>query len=329
MSFITRIAERSAPARNTLAPKGFARRSAAPADQPANHEEEPRAQPLRRQEEQEEQMQALRRQEEEEEMQAVRRSSPQQDDQMQTLRRQAEEEEEAAAQPVRRQAEEEEEALQTVRRAEGEDEDEERAQALRRQEEEEEALQTVRRSEQADEEQARALRRQEEEEEEEALQTVRRAEEEEEAAQPLRRDAGGQEKDQEQAQAQAQAQAIRRQEEEEDLQAVRRMTGDPASLDPDNSPFPEEMRDEPEPSALMALRREVAAPPAATMPTRPFDPGWSDGEGLSPTAGDSFARPSVHIDQLDVLIEEPSGAASGAGAPDRSRAIRTRYLRRI
>ena len=43
MSFITRIAARSGPAHNTLAPKGFARRAAAPADQAEQ------ALPLRRQ----------------------------------------------------------------------------------------------------------------------------------------------------------------------------------------------------------------------------------------------------------------------------------------
>lgn len=302
MSFITRIAARTAPAPQSVAPKGFVRRSETPAQQ------EDQAQPLRRQEV------------EEEEMQTVRRVAPDEQQDAQALRRQEQDSDEEALQTLRRQPEEEEEP----------------AQALRRQQEEEEELQTLRRASPEEEEQAQPVRRQEEEEEMQALHRVTqdeeepvqalRREEEEQTAQPLCRQEDAEEEE---------VQALRRQEQEEEeaAQPLRREADSPANLNPENSPFPEEMRDEAELPTVSALRREVSAPPgnAGALPTLPIDPGMSLGEGLLPpsSADDTFTRPSVQIDQLDVLIQEPSTSAATASTTDRSRAIRARYLRRI
>ena len=291
MSFMKRIAARSFATANAVAPKGYVRRQG----EPGERREEEQAQPVRRQVEQEE-----------EEMQALRRKPTDEEDAQQ-------------ARALRRQAEEEEEELQTLRRAARDEEDEASAMPLRRQaEEEEEQMQALRR-EPADEEEAQPLRRQAEEEEDQ-LQTLRRnaRDDKEQQAQPLRRQA--------------------EEEEEEVAQPVRRMAGDPATLDAENSPFPEQMRDEPEP-ALSALRRDVmsaatpgpaaAVAPADNLPAPAFDPGMPAMNGLSLPPDEGFTRANVHIDQLDVLIEEPTAAAAAGRVPDRSRSIRARYLRRI
>lgn len=314
MSFMTRIAARSFATTNAVAPKGYVRRQGQPGEQP----EEERAQPIRRQvEEEEEQLQTLRRaQPDEQEAQPLRRQAEEEEEEMQALRREPADEEEAQqAQTLRRQPEEEEEELQTLRRAAADDEEETSAMPLRRQaEEEEEEMQALHR-EPGEEDEAQPLRRQAEEEEEE-LQTLRRSiqDEDEQQAQPLRRQA--------------------EEEEEEVAQPVRRMAGDPATLDAENSPFPEQMRDEPEP-ALSALRRDAITAPAApiapadNVPLPAFDPGMSSMDGLSSPPDEGFTRANVQIDQLDVLIEEPTAAAASGRAPDRSRSIRARYLRRI
>ncbi|MEM7505594.1 MAG: hypothetical protein AAF415_02525 [Pseudomonadota bacterium] len=174
---------------------------------------------------------------------------------------------------------------------------------MRRQEEEEE-LQTLRR--QGEEEaEAQPLRRQEEEE---ALQTVRRKEEEEEL------------------------QTLRRQEEEEaEAQPLRRMEAAPETLDPESSAMPAEIAQDPEPPIANPLRRDVA--PSTPTPTtaHPIEmPGLDAGlMGPEPMPmPQSFERPSVQIDQIDVMIHE-ADPASRTVQPDRSRALRARYLRRL
>ena len=221
---------------------------------------------------------------------------------MQTLRRQAEEEEEPA-QALRRQSEEEEEEMQTLRR---------------QAEEEEEPVQALRRQEQEEEEPAQALRRQEQEEEEESLQTLRRQteEEEEEPLQTLRRQS---------------------EEEEEEMQALRRAAAGPESLEPDKVPIPEETRDEAEPPTVTALHREALTTANSGMNDFAhgdfglIDSGIGIHAGVTglDSTGDGFNRPSVQIDQLDVLIHEPAKTGDSSRSVDRSRSIRTRYLRRL
>ena len=203
---------------------------------------------------------------------------------------------------------------------------------LSRQEEEEEAR-SLRRQEE-EEEEAQPLRRQEEEEEE--VQALQRQEEEEEA-QPLRRQVEEEEEE---------AQALRRQEEEEEAQTLRRLEDDPSRLDPENSPPPDEVSGEPEPPTALAIRRretgaaigEATASPPGDGHQLGGDPGFdapSVGHVYLPEAGfapsaQSFERPSVTIEQLDVVIHEPAPARTGPSPMQaRSRAVRARLLRRL
>ena len=52
---------------------------------------------------------------------------------------------------------------------------------------------------------------------------------------------------------------------------------------------------------------------------------------MPPLAGrEGFERPSVQIDRLDVLVQEPAAPAGNrGGAAGRARSIRARYLRRL
>ncbi|MCB1351180.1 MAG: hypothetical protein KDK03_00435, partial [Rhodobacteraceae bacterium] len=61
--------------------------------------------------------------------------------------------------------------------------------------------------------------------------------------------------------------------------------------------------------------------------------GFGAGAALQmpPLAGrEGFERPSVQIDRLDVLVQEPAAPAGNrGGAAGRARSIRARYLRRL
>ncbi|MBS9405396.1 hypothetical protein KG088_17450, partial [Halomonas sp. TRM85114] len=206
----------------------------------------------------------------------------------------------------------EEDEMQALRR---QPEDEDEMQALRRQPEEEDKTQALRRQPE-EEDEMQALRRQPEDEDE--MQALRRQPEEEDEMQALRR----------QPEEEDEMQALRRQTEvEEEPVHMLRRAGSRLGLDPETAPFPEEMRDEGEPSPLSALRREDAV--AVGMPPA-FDPVAMPGAPpIDPPHGDRFTRPAVHIDQLDVLIHEPAAAPGAGHNADRSRAIRARYLRRL
>lgn len=292
MSFLNRLAARALPTGRVLRPKSLTSRPRL-----ARMEEEEDVQPLRRMEE--EDAQPLRRMEEDEET-------------VQPLRRQ-EEEEEVQATPTRSR-------MTPVQRME---ETEEEAQPLRRMEEEEE-VQPLHRMEAEDEEAAaQPLRRMEEEEE--AVQPLHRMEEEEETAQPLRR-----------MEEEEDVQPLRRMEEEEGVQPLRREEAEPETLKPENSTVPQEMEGEVEPSAVQAIHRDIAAPPVAA----PEVPGISqvDLPALSdpappafdapPIETQSFERPSVQIDQIDVVINEPA-STQRVRPQNRSRDLRARYLRRL
>jgi hypothetical protein len=120
-------------------------------------------------------------------------------------------------------------------------------------------------------------------------------------------------------------------EEKEEARALRR---DPASPEEhERLPKPEQTRDEKEPNQLTALRRSpspgLAAPSPAGAPL--FEAGIGGFGPLrppSPAAEAGFQRPTVQIDQLDVIVQEPASAAP-AGAMERSRSIRARYLRKL
>jgi hypothetical protein len=241
------------------------------------------------------------------------------------------------ARPVRRQkAEGDSEEVLAAAREEEEPKaqrqtSEEEVAPLRRQEEEEEAIQPVRRQEEEDE--LATLRRQQEEEEEEAIQPIRRQEDEEEQAMPMR--------------------AIARQEEiplEESPQPA--PPPGQTDLEPDAEPVSQELAGEQEPSDLQALHRDISpgpelSPPALqgeTPASRPlaealtpfqtqapdFPAGSAIPEMLPSTTRMDEARPTVVIDQLDVLIHEPVAQATRpAPRQDRDRALRARYLRRL
>ena len=189
--------------------------------------------------------------------------------------------------------------------------------------------------------------------EEQDAQALRRAEtgepENEEKSKPLRRvkphdKQGDEEPKARKAQAptdgeeepEGAARAVRRSEiadkdpEEADAKPLRRA---PRLQDPDDAPKPEETREEPEPSQLTALRRETAFgadAPAAAVPAS-FQDGFA-GIGSAvperPPADAGSGRPTVQIERLDVLVQEPAVSAAARNI-DRSRSIRTRYLRRL
>ncbi|WP_196161592.1 hypothetical protein [Reinekea sp. G2M2-21] len=303
MSYLTRIQARSQNVRYSVMPKGFVRRAA---HAPVEEQQEQATQPLRRQEENTEEQPEMG-------AQAIHRMGAEPATEEQT--------EEENAQPLRRQAEEaaeqpeEEEAAQAKRTNS--------ATAVRRagnEEESEETAQTLRRAEEAQEEQpeeAAPLRRETLEHNEEEAQPLRRAVEaaqdptEEETAQPRR-------------------------------------SVDPNSLTAENSEQPEELSEEPTQPNLTALHREASPSPTPSAPlthnsatdthaTDTFqhsdfaDEGPS-GFGLPPQSAFSQSTPTVQIDQIDVLIQEP-GSTAGFGQPrntnQSNRSIRTRYLRRL
>jgi hypothetical protein len=226
--------------------------------------------------------------------------------------------------------------------------EEELAQPLRRQQEEEEEIQPLRRQEE-EEEEVQPLRRQEEEEEE--IQPLRRQAEEKEEIQPLRR----------QAEEEEEVQTLHRQEEEEEeTSPLRRVTPPEAEgLNAENSPQPDESASEPEPSAMMALRREATksmpgmgsaavgtdsftvTPPALAIPGLDApgmqDPASHDRPTSEPIAQDSFfpapskaamasERPRVIIDQIDVVIHEDAATAPASSTADLGRAVKAKYL---
>ncbi len=304
MSYLTRIQARSQNVRYSVMPKGFVRRAA---QAPVEEQQEQTTQPLRRQEETTEEQPEMG-------AQAIHRMGAESASEEQT-------EEEENAQPLRRQAEEtaeqpeEEEAAQAKRTNS--------ATAVRRagnEEESEETAQTLRRAEEAQEEQpeeAAPLRRE----------TLEHNEEE---AQPLRRA----------------AEAAQDPTEEETAQPRRSV--DPNSLTAENSEQPEELSEEPTQPNLTALHREASP---SSIPSAPLthsnatdthatdmfqhsdfaDEGPS-GFGLPPQSAFSQSTPTVQIDQIDVLIQEP-GSTAGFGqqrnTSQSNRSIRTRYLRRL
>lgn len=243
-----------------------------------------------------------------------------------SVRRQAEEAAEQDVAPLRRQEGEEEESVAALRRQE--DEGEEVVAPLRRQsgDEEEGEIAPLRREAAAEEEPDVApLRRQEAEEESEAM--------------PMR--------------ATARRDAVPL----EDTGQVAPPLSQ-ADIEPDAEPPSEDLAGEREPSELQALHRDMPAGPAPAQPgpavpgerseRRPADgrsaepighanprlPPIGDGTPFLPTATESIAaedpRPTVTIDQLDVVIHEPAAPAERTTAPrNRDRAIRARYLRRL
>ncbi|MXP65356.1 hypothetical protein E0493_18570 [Roseomonas sp. M0104] len=139
---------------------------------------------------------------------------------------------------------------------------------------------------------------------------------------------------------------------------------DPATLRPEDEQVPDALAHEPPPRNLRALRRAVAPPaPAAspsaltalppagagaTMPagSGPFaapeagpstgDPPFAAGPALPPPMENSSLpqapaaeRPSVFIEQVEVMIHEPAAPARAATGTDRHRLIRARYLGRL
>lgn len=246
-------------------------------------------------------------------------------------------EEEEQAQPLRRSA------ARTIRRAEQPPPDEEKTQRS--------AAPTA---QEKDEQEQPAMARR-------TPGSLRRAEtpEEDEPAQPLRRAAAPAPPPEEEKPAQA-ARLIRRAEEvplEEGERPLRQPFQEDVS--PGASPLPPDMANEEEPPAMRALRRDVApsAPAPAAMPAA-ADPGFAGpgappagpfaedfgGEVYMPAAPAGFdapysevggstsapQRPQVIIDQVDVLIHEPTAPAVPARpAFDAGRAMRARYLRRL
>jgi len=243
--------------------------------------------------------------------------------------------------PLRPQETSEDDQLAFVRRQETAEEDETMAPMRRQAVEEEEAVQPLRRQAKEEEEPIQAMRRQAQEEEEEAVQPLRRQakEEEEKPIQAMR--------------------AIARQEEvplEDTGQTVPPPTQE--SLEPGVVPVNQEFAGEEEPSTLQALHRnslsmsaqsprQAAEPHAAPehpsvnrplpetfSPYSSLAPDWSDGMGTSTTAPPNFGsddqRPSVVIDQVDVLIHEAASPVDrSVSRRSRDRAMRARYLRRL
>lgn len=296
-SFLASIARRATPSGNRLVPKGLLSRSAS---EPEAEPEEEQARPLH-----------------------VRREAREESDEARPLRRRAE------AKPA------EEEEVAPTRRAvrEREEVEDEPAQSLRRartgppRAEENEPLQPLRRSAEVgpveEEEEAAPMRRAADATEEN---------EKEEPAQALHRAEAPADPGQTEEPPVARTRIQRRADEEEvgdEVRTVRRMSEAPP--EPDEMKPAEQLRDEQEPSALTALRRDaspLAVPaPATEAPMSVFEPpasSFQDAAFVSP----SFERPVVQIDQLDVLIHEPAAQPRRAAAGN-GRSIRARYLRRL
>lgn len=215
----------------------------------------------------------------------------------------------------------------------------------------EEEVAPLRRQEGGEEEEIAPLRRQEGEEEE--IAPLRRQEGEEEEVSPLRR-----QEVEEDPEARPRR-IIARQEEiplEEGGQAVAPLAQGESGSDAE-SPS-QELAGEQEPTDLQALRRDLPQPAAPSMPTqadqgagrenqtaeRPFAQAVEFLHPQAPTPGEESAipqivpantggaetRPTVVIDQLDVLIQEPAAPADrNPPRPGRERALRARYLRRL
>ncbi len=318
MSFLARISNRAAgpgtPDR-TVMPKGLGHPQSPPAIRrnAVDTEEQERLRPPENTGEEQLPRMEDRETEEENQLAAVRRQETEEEEPMASLHRQSEEEEEQkSVQAVRRQEEEEEAAAQTLRRTEAEKEDE--------------PIQTI-------------PRQAEEKDEQTPLQTLRRQEVEEEETSSVRP-----------------VRSISREEEvplEDTGQTVPPPTQE--NLNPDAGPVSQELAGEQEPSGLQALHRDLPLksapprPPAAPAPNdrladRPI-PGTAapDSSFLSqqlngietPLAaqqphGAESRRPQVIIDQVDVLIQEPTSSADrGTSLRSRDRAMRARYLRRL
>lgn len=263
------------------------------------------------------------------------------------------EEEQARALHLGRETREEsDEARPLRRRAEAKPAEEEEVSPTRR---------AVREREEVEDEPARSLRRARtgplHVEENEPLQPLHRsaevgpAEAEEERAAPMRRAANGTEEDEKDEPAQAlhraeappepeetegppvaRTRTLRRTDEEEvgdEVRTVRRVGETPPG--PDEMEPAEQLRDEQEPSALTALRRDVSPVPVAApeteAPISVLEPPASSFQDAA-SAPPSFERPVVQIDQLDVLIHEPAAQPRRAAAGN-GRSIRARYLRRL
>lgn len=304
-------------------------------------EEQTEAQPLRRSDSEQDEASPLRRREqtEDESLSMARIDGPRDDS-------------EGQARPRRRQGQEREPAeiaeltRSTTRRAEAVDDE---AHALRRSDDEQEAAaQALHRQQQEDAEtaqSARALRRADTEPgEDEPARSLRRSEvREEESSIPKTS-----------RMPQGQAEMAEEQSEtpqpETPLGALRRAPDADEGLDPESASPLDDLAAEPEPPTAMAIRRDlpgsasatVEAPAAAATGGMPLadsgEPGLDLGYGLEPTppaaaldmASADLGRPSVLIDQLDVLIHEP--AHPGSALPrqqQRSRGVRARLLRRL
>lgn len=246
-------------------------------------------------------------------------------------------------------------ARQTLRR-QAEEAAEQDVAPLRRQEgEEEESVAALRRQEEDGEEAVAPLRRQSGDEEEGDVAPLRReaAAEEEPDAAPLRRQEAEEESEARPMRATARRDAVPL----EDTGQVAPPRSQ-AELEPDAEPPIEDMAGEREPSELQALHRDMPTGPAPAPlgPAAPGEPSQSrpadgrsaepigyanprlppigDGTPFPPTATESIAvedpRPTVTIDQLDVVIHEPAAPAERTTSPrNRDRAIRARYLRRL
>jgi len=257
-----------------------------------------------------------------------------------TLHRQEEPAAEEKAAPLRRKAarpEEEEPVAAPLRRQESE-EGEEEAAPLRRQAPEE------------GEEDVAPLRRQAEEEEAESdVAPLRRQAKEEEAegdAAPMRR----QEEDGEEPEVSPKRVIARQEEVPVEETGQTEMPRPQAGLTPGAEPPLEEFAAEPEPPAMHALRRAAlpasepaapapragsVAPPAAEPAPTPLQFRDRLGEPSIPQAGlfgtgHETKSPDVVIEQVDILIHEPSPPqARNTGRQDQGRAMRARYLRRL
>lgn len=151
--------------------------------------------------------------------------------------------------------------------------------------------------------------------------------------------------------------------EQPDKEPARRAAApDPATLSPEDEQVPKALAHEPPPRDLRALRRDAAPPaaPAAAPAAAPMPPGGADAPfpvtpgpqttaetGPAPSSPSMTApalppflegpltpqavteRPSVVIEQVEVLIHEPAAPARRMGGADRSRLVRARYLGRL